>query len=189
MRRCLAFGYVARCCSRRNARLSCGADNGGRNTSPHTISPFTPFNSVLLRSGAFRFLKPDCVAWLLSNNRKRLLYSSFEVLQQPRSPRAPLTLSRKAKNFFIYFHLPLSGTEPFKKISQKLGQYYYFCRSLKVRGVKVDLSCFLDAGSTVMYFHFEKPKSWWRKFWSQWCLSCHESGIPSRIHTQSSLMI
>ena len=73
LRRCLAFGYVARCCSRRNARLSCGADNGGRNTSPHTISPFTPFNSVPLRSGAFRFLKPDCVAWLLSNNRKRLL--------------------------------------------------------------------------------------------------------------------
>ena len=69
LRRCLAFGYVARCCSRRNARLSCGADNGGRNTFPHTISPFTPFNSVLLRSGAFRFLKPDCVAWLLLNNR------------------------------------------------------------------------------------------------------------------------
>ena len=65
LRRCLAFGYVARCCSRRNARLSCGADNGGRNTFPHTISPFTPFNSVLLRSGAFRFLKPDCVAWLV----------------------------------------------------------------------------------------------------------------------------
>ena len=83
LRRCLAFGYVARCCSRRNARLSCGADNGGRNTSPHTISPFTPFNSVPLRSGAFRFLKPNCVAWLLSNNRKRLLHSSFEVLQQP----------------------------------------------------------------------------------------------------------
>ena len=69
LRRCLAFGYVARCCSRRNARLSCGADNGGRNTFPHTISPFTPFFSVLLRSGAFRFLKPNCVAWLLSNNR------------------------------------------------------------------------------------------------------------------------
>ena len=68
LRRCLAFGCVARCCSRRNARLSCGADNGGRNTFPHTISPFTPFNSVLLRSGAFRFLKPDCVAWLLLNN-------------------------------------------------------------------------------------------------------------------------
>ena len=65
----LRLGYVARCCSRRNARLSCGADNGGRNTFPHTISPFTPFNSVLLRSGALRFLKPDCVAWLLSNNR------------------------------------------------------------------------------------------------------------------------
>ena len=84
LRRCLAFGYVARCCSRRNARLSCGADNGGRNTFPHTISPFTPFNSVLLRSGASRFLKPNCVAWLLSNNRKRLLHTSFKVLQQPR---------------------------------------------------------------------------------------------------------
>ena len=83
LRRCLALGYVARCCSRRNARLSCGADNGGRNTSPHTISPFTPFNSVPLRSGAFRFLKPDCVAWLLSNNRKRLLHTSFKVLRQP----------------------------------------------------------------------------------------------------------
>jgi len=31
------------------------------------------------------------------------------------SPRAPLTLSRKAENFFIYFHLPLSGAEPFYK--------------------------------------------------------------------------
>ena len=29
------------------------------------------------------------------------------------SPRALLTLSRKAKNFFIYFHQPLSGTEPY----------------------------------------------------------------------------
>ena len=32
-----------------------------------------------------------------------------------RSPRAPLTLSRKAKNFFIYFYLPLSETEPSRK--------------------------------------------------------------------------
>ena len=97
LRRCLAFGYVARCCSRRNARLSCGADNGGRNTFPHTISPFTPFNSVLLRSGAFRFLKPDCVAWLLSNNRKRLLHSSFEVLQQPPQSRALHSKARLKK--------------------------------------------------------------------------------------------
>gem|GEM_PF-1091386 len=29
------------------------------------------------------------------------------------SPRAPLTLSRKAENFFIYFYLPLSETEAF----------------------------------------------------------------------------
>ena len=28
------------------------------------------------------------------------------------SPRAPLSLSRKAGNFFIYLYLPLSGTEP-----------------------------------------------------------------------------
>ena len=83
LRRCLVFGYVARCCSQRNARLSCGADNGGRNTFPHTISPFTPFNSVLLRSGAFRFLKPDCVAWLLSNNRKRLLLTFPRFCNSP----------------------------------------------------------------------------------------------------------
>ena len=98
LRRCLAFGYVARCCSRRNARLSCGADNGGRNTFPHTISPFTPFNSVLLRSGAFRFLKPNCVAWLLSNNRKRLLHTSFKVLQQPR----PSLLFKKSGETFLF---------------------------------------------------------------------------------------
>ena len=30
-----------------------------------------------------------------------------------RSPRAPLTLSRKAGNFFFYLYLPVSGTEPF----------------------------------------------------------------------------
>jgi len=102
LRRRLAFGYVARCCSRRNARLSCGADNGGRNTFPHTISPFTPFNSVLLRSGAFRFLKPDCVARLLSNNRKRLLLSSFEVLQQP-----------LCFFFRLRYRVPFSGQEVF----------------------------------------------------------------------------
>ena len=31
------------------------------------------------------------------------------------SPRAPLTLSRKAENFFIYFYLSLSGTKPLEK--------------------------------------------------------------------------
>ena len=100
LRRCLAFGYVARCCSRRNARLSCGADNGGRNTSPHTISPFTPFNSVLLRSGAFRFLKPDCVAWLLSNNRKKavaILFRGFATAPSPTSIYPPLTTSNKGR--------------------------------------------------------------------------------------------
>ena len=96
---------------------------------------------------------------------------------------------KSEKTFLFTFTYLCREQSHLKKISQKLGQYHYFCRSLKVSGVKVDLSCFLDAGSTVMYFHFEKPKSWWRKFWSQWCLSCHESGIPSRIHTQSSLMI
>ena len=103
VRRCLAFGYVARCCSRRNARLSCGADNGGRNTFQHTISPFTPFNSVLLRSGAFRFLKPNCVAWLLSNNRKRLLHTSFKVLQQPAplSPFQDIMRDTRGLSFFM----------------------------------------------------------------------------------------
>ena len=31
---------------------------------------------------------------------------------------ADLTLSRKAKNFFIYFYLPLSGTEPKTKVTK-----------------------------------------------------------------------
>ena len=31
------------------------------------------------------------------------------------SPRAPLSLSRKAGNFFIHLYLPVSGTEPNKK--------------------------------------------------------------------------
>ncbi|MBO5990217.1 MAG: hypothetical protein J6R00_01045, partial [Lentisphaeria bacterium] len=41
-----------------------------------------------------------------------------------RSPRAPLTLSRKAKNFFICFYLPLSGTEPFLVLSQFLRKLF-----------------------------------------------------------------
>ena len=37
------------------------------------------------------------------------------------SPRAPLSLSRKAGNFFIYLYLPMSGTEPlFSEFSESI---------------------------------------------------------------------
>ncbi|MBQ7396827.1 MAG: hypothetical protein IJW08_09830, partial [Lentisphaeria bacterium] len=53
------------------------------------------------------------------------------------SPRAPLSLSRKAGNFFIHLYLPVSGTEP----SRKAGKLFYLPLPSRVgnRAKKINL--------------------------------------------------
>ena len=63
-----------------------------------------------------QFFKKLCSRYGEMMREKRENFFSREK-KFSRSPRAPLTLSRKAGYFFTYFYLPLSGTEPFKKIS------------------------------------------------------------------------
>ena len=59
LRRSFGLWYVARSCMQSNARVRCAAYNGGRNTSPHTKTPFNSVHSVPLRSGACLLLAPN----------------------------------------------------------------------------------------------------------------------------------
>ena len=68
------------------------------------------------------------------------------------SPRAPLSLSRKAGNFFIYLYLPVSGTEPFiylpvsgtepktKKESFRFRKLPFLCAVFSVYGIAMKLN-------------------------------------------------
>ena len=57
------------------------------------------------------------------------------------SPRAPLSLSRKAEKLFIYLYLPVSGTEPkTKKESFRFRKLPFLCAVFSVYGIAMKLN-------------------------------------------------